>query len=146
MTLLEIIAALAAGLFSGAAVYISLVEHPARVDCGPEVAVREFRPSYRRAAVMQADLTLLGTLTALAHFAVGGHAAWLIGGLLLAGLIAFTLVVVMPTNKRLLDESLDPASNADIPALLARWGRLHAIRSAFSLVAFTIFVALLEWG
>jgi hypothetical protein len=46
MTLLEIIAALAAGLFSGAAVYISLVEHPARVDCGPAVAVREFRPSY----------------------------------------------------------------------------------------------------
>jgi hypothetical protein len=52
MTLLEIIAALAAGLFSGAAVHISLVEHPARVDCGPEVAVREFRPSYRRAAVI----------------------------------------------------------------------------------------------
>jgi hypothetical protein len=42
-----------AGLFSGAALYVNLVEHPARMSCGPEIALREFAPSYRRATIMQ---------------------------------------------------------------------------------------------
>jgi hypothetical protein len=141
-TFLAILATLATGLFAGAALYVSLVEHPARVDSGPAVAVRQFRPSYRRAAVMQVALALVGTAAALARFAGGGHRGWLVGGLLLVSLIPFTLVVIMPTNKQLLDESLDPQS-ADVPALLERWGRLHAVRSAASLAAFIIFLALL---
>jgi uncharacterized membrane protein len=140
--LLAILATLASGLFAGAAVYISLVEHPARVGCGPTVAVRQFRPSYQRAAVVQVALALVGTVAALARFAGGGRTGWLVGGLLLVSVIPFTLVVIMPTNKRLLDESLDPQS-ADVPALLTRWGRLHAVRGAASLAAFIIFLALL---
>ena len=54
-----------AGSFFGAAIYINLVEHPARVSCGPELAVREFGPSYQRAAVMQAALAVLGCLIGL---------------------------------------------------------------------------------
>ena len=49
-----IVAAVCAGLFAGAAIYINAVEHPARLSCGNEVALREFAPSYRRATVMQA--------------------------------------------------------------------------------------------
>jgi hypothetical protein len=41
----EVLATLCAGLFAGAAVYITLVEHPARLECGTELAVREFGPS-----------------------------------------------------------------------------------------------------
>jgi hypothetical protein len=52
----------------------------------------------------------------------------------MAAAIAFTLVVILPTNKRLLDPALDPGS-AEAPALLARWGRLHAIRTVAGLVA-----------
>lgn len=141
-TLLAIIATLATGLFAGAAVYISLVEHPARVGCGLAVALQAFRPSYRRAAVMQVALVLIGSIAAVARFAAGGPAGWLVGGLLLVSVIPFTLVVVMPTNKRLLDESLDLAPG-EAAALLARWGRLHAVRSAASLAALIIFLALL---
>jgi len=144
-TLLGIVATLAAGLFAGAAVYISLVEHPARVSCGFEVALREFRPSYRRAAVMQVTLAIVGTVAALARFAGGGHPGWLVGGLLLVSAIPFTLVVIKPTNAQLLDVSLD-LKPADALALLARCGRLHAIRSAASLAALIIFLALLPLG
>ena len=144
-TLLAMVAALATGLFAGAAVYISLVEHPARVACGPAVAIRQFRPSYRRAAVMQVALAIVGTVAALARFAGGGHGGWLVGALLLVSVIPFTLVVIMPTNKRLLDES-PSLQSADVPALLERWGRLHAVRSAASLAAFIIFLALLPLG
>ncbi len=51
--LLEMLSTLSAGLFAGAAIYISLVEHPARLECGTSLAITEFAPSYRRAAVMQ---------------------------------------------------------------------------------------------
>ena len=52
----QIIETLAAGLFAGAAIYISGAEHPARMECGVELAATVFGPSYRRAAVMQAGL------------------------------------------------------------------------------------------
>ncbi len=58
-------AAACAGLFAGAAIYFNLVEHPARLACGPELAVREFAPSYRRATGMQASLAFLGCLAGL---------------------------------------------------------------------------------
>jgi hypothetical protein len=58
-----------AGTFFGASLYVNLVEHPARVSCGPELAVGEFAPSYKRGAAMQASL-------AIAAFFLGVTAAW----------------------------------------------------------------------
>src|SRR5580704_8165817 len=49
-----------AGLFCGAALYVNFVEHPARMACGPELALREFAPSYQRATIMQASLAIGG--------------------------------------------------------------------------------------
>ena len=49
----EFVAVLACGLFAGAAVYVSLVEHPARMACGVEIAAAEFPPSYHRGTIMQ---------------------------------------------------------------------------------------------
>ena len=135
--LLELIALLCTGLFAGAAVYVTLVEHPARLECGPTVALAEFRPSYRRAAAMQASLAAVGSLTALAAWALGRSLPVLVAGLLLGAVIPFTLLVVLPTNKRLLDPALDPHST-EAASLLARWGRLHAVRSVASAVAFVI--------
>ena len=60
-----IVAAVCAGLFAGAAIYINAVEHPARLSCGNEVALREFAPSYRRATVMQASLAVAGCAAGL---------------------------------------------------------------------------------
>jgi hypothetical protein len=71
-----------------------------------------------------------------------GGAAWLIGGLLLLLLIPFTLVVIMPTNKRLESQELDLHSE-EAGRLLQRWGRLHAIRSIVSGVAFLAFLSAL---
>jgi hypothetical protein len=133
----EVLATLCAGLFAGAAIYISFVEHPARLECGTELAATEFGPSYRRAAVLQASLAAVGLLSALVAWWQGREPAVLIGGLLLGSVIPFTLVVVLPTNKRLLDPTLD-RSSAEAAALLLRWGRLHAVRTGMSGVAFLV--------
>jgi hypothetical protein len=62
-----------------------------------------------------------------------------LGALLLGAVVPFTLIVILPTNKELLEPSLDPGS-ARATALLVRWGRLHAIRSVFSSIALVLFV------
>ncbi len=140
--LLEMLATLSAGLFAGAAIYINLVEHPARMECGTDLAVTEFAPSYRRAAVMQGVLGAAGFLVAVGAWLTGSSVWWLVGGIVLGAVIPFTLVVIIPTNKRLLDSSLDRGSEL-ASNLLTRWGRLHAVRSALSLISFLLFILLL---
>jgi hypothetical protein len=128
-----------AGLFAGASIYITLVEHPARLECGTELATREFAPSYRRASWMQASLAAGGFLTALVASFQARALPVLVGGVLLGAVIPFTLLVILPTNQRLLAAGLDRGS-AEAAELLARWGRLHAVRSVLGLVAFGILV------
>ena len=60
-------------------------------------------------------------------------------GILLGALVPFTLIVILPTNKQLLNPTLDPSSK-QARALLVRWGRLHAIRSVLSTAAFVLFI------
>ena len=135
----KLVAILSCGLFAGAAIYINLVEHPARLECGTELAVTEFGPSYRRAAVMQASLAAIGLVCAIGAWLAGAGVSWLIGGILLGSVIPFTLVVIMPTNKQLLAPTLDKES-AEARELLSRWGKLHAVRSVLSGLALVIFL------
>jgi hypothetical protein len=132
-----LIAIIAAGLFAGAALYINLVEHPARVECGTETALAEFAPSYRRAAVLQASLALLGLGSGVAAWLSLGYLPLLIGGVLLGAVVPFTVIVIFPTNKRLLDPALDRRSK-EASDLLARWQRLHFVRTLLSLASFGV--------
>ena len=96
----EFVAVLSCSLFAGAAVYINLVEHPARMECGAEIAATEFAPSYRRATIMQATLAVVGLLSSLAAWFAGASFLWVVGGMLLGSVIPFTLIVILPTNKQ----------------------------------------------
>jgi len=135
----QVIATLASGLFTGAAVYINLVEHPARMACGTRLAATEFGPSYHRAAVMQASLAAIGFLTAAIGWLMGSGWWWLVGGIFLVSVIPFTLIAIMPTNKKLLDPNLDRESEL-ATRLLTRWNRLHSVRTLLGLISFVIFV------
>ena len=135
---LEVIAVLTSSLFAGAAVYINLVEHPARLSCGTQVALRQWVPSYKRATIMQAPLALTATVAGVIRGVQGG-AIWFIAAALIGAVIPFTLLVIFRTNERLLDPRLDPGS-VEVRALLESWGRLHAVRSALSLMASVLFI------
>ena len=67
----EFVAVLSCSLFTGASVYVNLVEHPARMERGVELALTEFPPSYRRGTVMQATLAAVGLLAAVAAWLAG---------------------------------------------------------------------------
>ena len=129
-------ALVASGVFAGACLYVSVVEHPARIEAGPAVAVKHFGPSARRAAVMQGGLAMLGLVTALAAWGLGAGPVWLAGGLMLATMVPFTLIVIKPINNRLLDAGTGPD---EVAGLLRRWARLHAVRTTVGVVVFITF-------
>src|SRR5260370_42360387 len=133
------VATLASGIFAGAAMYVNFVEQPARLSCGVELAVTEWRPSYKRGTVMQAPLAVIGSLAALISWWFDRGLAWLVGGLLLLLIIPFTFFVILPSNKLLESRELDLRSEK-AGRLLRRWGRLHAVRSILSGMAFVIFL------
>jgi hypothetical protein len=135
--LLELIATFATSIFAGAAIYINVVEHPARMEGGPAAAVRQWRPSYRRATVMQASLAVVAFVTSLGAWLLDRALPVLIAGLGIGFVIPFTLVVIYPTNRQLEDPKLDPGS-LSTASLLARWNRLHGVRSGASTLALLI--------
>jgi Anthrone oxygenase len=137
---LVVLATACAGLFSGASLYVNLVEHPARLSCGPELAVREFAPSYKRATVMQVSLAMAGLLCGVAAAFSYSDLRLALASVLLVSVIPFTVIAILPVNKRLVDPSLN-AGSADAMTLLARWGRLHAVRTALSLLSFLLFLS-----
>ena len=141
MPILEITSILTCSLFAGAAIYINLVEHPARLECGPELAATVFGPSYRRAALMQASLAMLATVSGVGVVLAGGPRLWLAGAVLIFLVVPFTFLVIMSTNKQLLEPERDRRT-AETEALLRRWGSLHAVRSILSLLAATLYVYL----
>ena len=132
---------LACGLFTGAAVYVSLVEHPARMECGVEIATAEFPPSYHRGTIMQVTLAAVCLLSSIAAWLAGATFWWVVAGVLQVSVIPFTLIVILPTNKQWLSSTLDRRS-VQTERLLALWGTLHAVRSVLSAVALLLFLYL----
>ena len=142
ITLADLIATLSSALFTGASIYINLVEHPARMQAGTRVALAEFAPSYKRATVTQVSLAVAGFLSALAAWRSRSDAGWLIGGVMLLSVVPFTALAILPTNKQLLDP--ETANDPELAEkLLTRWGRLHAVRSVSSLASLLMFLFLL---
>ncbi len=144
MLTFQFVAILAATFFSGAAIYVNFAEHPARMECGTEVAVTVFGPSYRRATVMQVILAFAATIAGISAWILGAPRLWFVGAVLIFAVIPFTLIVIMPTNKKLLDPGLDRASEV-AHQLLQDWGKLHAVRSILALGASVVFLSSVIW-
>src|SRR5262245_6308297 len=102
----QFVAIMSSAMFAGAALYINLVEHPARMECGSALAATVFGRSYKRATLMQVTLAITATASAIACWWIARSVLWLIGGSLIFAVMPFTLIVILPTNKQLLDPGL----------------------------------------
>ena len=140
LTVLQFVAVLASLLFTGAAIYINFVEHPARMGCSTELAATEWAPSYKRATLMQAPLAIIGFLYGAATWWLGAGTPWLVAAVCILLVVPFTLIIMEPRiNKPLLAPGRD-LSSPETRELLVRWGRFHAVRSALGLFASVIFL------
>lgn len=142
LVVLQFIAVLSSAIFAGAAIYINVAEHPARMGCDTKTAVTVWAPSYKRAYVMQASLAVLSFVSGLAIWLLSGGIMWLFAAAFIGAVIPFTFIVIMPTNHKLLAPDRD-LNSAETRELLVKWGNLHAVRSILSFIALVIYVALL---
>jgi Domain of unknown function (DUF1772) len=138
----QLLAAVCAALFAGAALYITLVEHPARMSLDTRAAAMQWSPSYKRATWMQAPLALLSFLSGAVVWLMGAGAGWLVAAVFIGLAVPYTLLVIMPTNHKLLAPGRDLGS-AETRTLLEGWGKLHAVRTALSLLATVLYMWLL---
>ena len=121
-----------AAVFAGAALYVNLAEQPARLTLDDRALLAEWKPSYDRGKMMQASLALLATLLGLLAAYESGRAIWLLGAALILAPWPYTLIVILPTNRALQATPIDSAG-AETRRLIEKWGRLHAVRTAFGI-------------
>jgi len=139
-----LLALITAAMFFGAAIYINLAEHPARLELPVDAAVKQWHPSYKRGYAMQASLALIGTVFGGLAWWSSDDLLWLAGAVIFLANWPFTLLAIMPVNRQL--ESIDAGRSAnEARQLLVRWGRLHAVRSALGGLSTLIYlVSLLQ--
>lgn len=136
------LALVSAALFTGAAFYINVAEHPARMGLDDRSLLAQWKPSYERGFVMQSVLAVVGFVLGLLAWWVEGRFLFLPGALLMIANWPWTLLGILPTNRELMATDLTSAGAAS-RSLLVRWNRLHAVRTGLGALATASFLGAL---
>jgi hypothetical protein len=128
-----------AAAFSGAAYYVNEAEQPARMVLNDTSLLAQWKRSYARAVTMQAGLAALSGIFGLVVWWDTGDWRWLLAAVLILANWPYTLVVIKPINDEL-NAIADKDAGATSRALIVKWARLHAIRTALGILATGVYV------
>ncbi len=118
---------------------MNVAEQPARLNLDDRALLTEWKPSYKRGAAMQAPLALIGCVLGLIAWRQNSQLGFLIGAIAMIAPWPWTLIGIKPTNDALLATELDRAG-PQTRTLVARWGALHAVRTALGALATAAFL------
>jgi anthrone oxygenase-like protein len=92
--------------------------------------------------MMQASLAIVGGFFGLVAFFGTFEWRWLLGALVLLANWPYTIFLMMPTNRHLMDTAptAPEATTAETRRMIGQWGFLHAGRSALGLIATLVFL------
>ncbi|XP_068711444.1 uncharacterized protein [Montipora capricornis] len=145
---LEVLSTVTVGAFSGAAFYINVVEHPARMTLTDTKAChQEWMESFDRAKVFQSRLALVSIISGAGAYYCNPEKGlpFLLGGGILATIFPYTLFILKPN-------SIDPIYDKEITSkksetvirdTINKWNNYHMVRSFISLPVFVGFVTYL---
>jgi hypothetical protein len=133
----------AAAGFVGAALYISLVEQPARLALSGRAMIREWLASNRRGTVMMSVLAVISAVLAYSQFSANGDVRWLIGGTVIVASWPYAYFVMVPVNVWLY--AIPPGRAVSATRKLMRdWGLLEWGHVLIGLAACGVFAWALE--
>lgn len=168
--LAKVAATTLAGVFAGAAMFISVAQHPALLETD-ELAFQApfFRRMYFYAARMQGPMAVGSGLSAFVVFFLqrgrqqqaqqlvtvalpGGvshfpRSLWLASGCMMIAIAPFTVVKMLALNHQLVNPRICRSRGKSwLQMTLARWGKLHNVRTGASLLAFTGMVVAMAYS
>ncbi|THD48346.1 MAG: DUF1772 domain-containing protein [Bradyrhizobium sp.] len=127
-----------AAAFSGAALYVNLVEQPARLALDDAAMLDEWGPSDRRGVALLATLSLLSAALGLLTYFASQDVRWAIGALIVLLAWPYTLFAMSPLNNQIL--ALAPRDIGAARVLVRQWGLLEYGQTAIGLVATAVYL------
>lgn len=138
--LLKLTSTVGTGIIAGGAIYINVVEHPARMELDDSQSLhRQWRESFDRAKFLMAGTSLLPIVGGIAAFAIDQTEGkpWLITAIMLAFNVPYTAIAMKP---KVIDPIYDyqvasKKSPGEIRDTVAKWNSFHKVRTVVDISA-----------
>ena len=134
----------AACAFVGAALYISLVEQPARMALDVRAMLQEWRRSHWRGFVTLATVAVIGAVFGWIDYARSGDVRWLIGATVFVLSWPYAYFLVVPVNLEIYAVPREETGSRS-RELMRDWGLLEWGQTAIGLAACWFFAWALAW-
>ncbi|KAI8850212.1 hypothetical protein BC829DRAFT_432111 [Chytridium lagenaria] len=141
------------GLFSGAALYVAVVEHPVKLnDVRHGVKAFKARRTILPATSFQSGVAALAGVASATAAVLTKDVDWYIPAAMSVGILGWTGALVTPVEKKLLDIEVGPEVVVErvtdvgkrdeegrvLKGLLESWGGLHWVKTAMGVLRVTL--------
>lgn len=129
----------------GTAVAASVVVHPILGIVQKNTAIEFFSPFFHRTHKTVISKSIIVTVLAAGISIISGNWWWLGITIIMHLNAPYTYFVLMPVNRRLLANDVDPESEQTQKDLI-NWGKIHAFRTLLNGITFLLFIFLAVWS
>ena len=138
---LEVLILLLMGAIFGIALTATVIVHPILIMAKETTAIEVFKPFFDKTHIWVLILSIVVTLLALAYSIISANWWWFGISLVMHLNGPYTIFFMMPLNRRLMDNNVDPLSEQTTRDI-KKWGGLHLVRTILNGLVFVGFIVL----